>query len=542
MQIAAAALLERLLREGRADASSVLNGRFLKRKREVGGMPPFRAIATAALPGCSLHVPASNICHCPATQESDPAAIAAALFAAVQCGLLDSVTSLLAKGADPNARDRFGSSPLFYAAKCKHLPVIHALLQAGARLTAEEADVHDAVSLHDLPLLEALLAAGAKHSGSSEFCTRQPLHLAASSGQESMVAALLAAGADVRALTAEQQTALHLAAQEGHNKCCIALLAAGAEPNAADGDGRSPLFYAAFGKHLEAMETLLHSGVRLTAGEAGSLELEHAVYVVVRSNDLPLLEALLAAGADVRAQTGEQQTALHLAAQKGHAECCAVLLAAGAEPSAADGDCRSPLFYAASGSHVAAMGVLLRGGAVLNTTAKDTNSLGHALWHAVKLDCMDLVKALHSAGARLESVWSGHATTVSYVLWDAVRNPEHATLQVVQCYRAAGAVLGHYEEQACTAAAQAVRAGQTDVLRRWLVAGVPATTALAAAGRQSLMHLAAATGQAAALRTMLEEGADCCVLLDQLGPTPLQTAAENGHLECVKASALCAMS
>jgi ankyrin repeat protein len=62
--------------------------------------------------------------------------------------------------------------------------------------------------------------------------------------------------------------------------------------------------------------------------------------------DTPLVEALLAAGADVNARNEDDMTALHYAVSQGHADVVRVLMLAGADPNRLDRYERSPLDYA----------------------------------------------------------------------------------------------------------------------------------------------------------------------------------------------------
>ena len=54
--------------------------------------------------------------------------------AAVRRGDTEIVRDLLARGADPNARDRHGQTGLMLAAHAGHLATVHLLIEGGARL------------------------------------------------------------------------------------------------------------------------------------------------------------------------------------------------------------------------------------------------------------------------------------------------------------------------------------------------------------------------------------------------------------------------
>jgi ankyrin repeat protein len=112
------------------------------------------------------------------------------------------------------------------------------------------------------------------------------LHLAAYFGRAEAVEALLAARADVRALSdnEERNTALH-AALAGRRlpRIVVALLGRGSDVNARAGGGYTPL-------HIEAFH-----------------------------GDVALIELLLGHGADAGARADDGRTALAIAEEQGHA-------------------------------------------------------------------------------------------------------------------------------------------------------------------------------------------------------------------------------
>lgn len=133
------------------------------------------------------------------------------------------VRTLLATGADMEARTPDGFTPLQLAAYFGAPGAAGTLLAAGA-------DVH-AVSDNPMRI--------------------QPLH-AASAGRHGDVAALLiAAGADVNGRQSHGYAPLHSAAQNGDATLADALLAAGADRSATNDDGRTPAQVAEEAGHAD---------------------------------------------------------------------------------------------------------------------------------------------------------------------------------------------------------------------------------------------------------------------------------------------------
>jgi ankyrin repeat protein len=129
------------------------------------------------------------------------------LVAAAAEGDTERVAALLRAGADPNAADRDGTTPLYQAAVQGDREVVGLLLEAGADPNAESLGETDGL----------------------------PLCAAACWGFTDVVRALLAHGADPNrkedAGTPTEATALAWAGAGGHGEVVGVLLQAGADPN-----------------------------------------------------------------------------------------------------------------------------------------------------------------------------------------------------------------------------------------------------------------------------------------------------------------------
>ena len=168
------------------------------------------------------------------------------------------VEALINGGADINARDENGNSPLHHLANSDtgNPNVASALLAAGAYVEAQtcsrETPLHRAIQRRHCGLLSVLLIEGHANPeafNDSDGCTAvRPLHMAASLGCGNMCKALVKAGADINAQSrGTGATALHLAVQQGVDNAVRFLLTAGAFVDVKNQFGQTPLFRFAEG-------------------------------------------------------------------------------------------------------------------------------------------------------------------------------------------------------------------------------------------------------------------------------------------------------
>jgi hypothetical protein len=159
-------------------------------------------------------------------------------------GDIDKVRALLAAGADVNAKDKDGNTPLLEATLNFHGDIVDMLLSSGANVNAKGED-GDTVLLYaaghgDIELVESLLRRNAKVNvqNVNGDCA---LIRAASNGHVEVVKALLLRGANVDEKDSEGWTALMWAVANGHVETVRLLLANGADPAAKNNEGQSAL-------------------------------------------------------------------------------------------------------------------------------------------------------------------------------------------------------------------------------------------------------------------------------------------------------------
>ena len=204
------------------------------------------------------------------------------------------VEKLLAAGANPNAAQTSGLTPLMMAAQTGNVQVVKALLAHGANVNAATTETQQtalmwAVAEGHLDIAQFWSrAVPTSHVSSRKGFT--PLLFAARNGDIEMATVLLAAGAGVNETGSDGTQALPLAIVSGHDRFALFLLERGADPNGTmAGVGA---LHAAAGNVGALAETI---------GPACTARADRRP-VLDPSADSDLVKALLARGADPNAR------------------------------------------------------------------------------------------------------------------------------------------------------------------------------------------------------------------------------------------------
>jgi ankyrin repeat protein len=311
------------------------------------------------------------------------------------------VEYLLSAGATPNAKDRWGGTPLRDAVRHNHGHVTTTLRAMGGVLAYSE--VEASAELCELA-----------RRGSLELLRQQVLN-----------------GVAVDAADYDKRTCLHLAASEGNLPICELLVGFNADINARDRWGGTPLRDAAREGHAAVARSLHARG-----GELGldAVETSGMLCELTRKGSLDLLKLLVECGASVAAVSlmlrtepphasnrtptplrqsaadaidshlaqadYDKRTCLHLAASEGSLPICELLVGFNADINARDRWGGTPLRDAAREGHAAVARSLHARGGELGLDAVETSGV---LCELTRKGSLDLLKLLVECGGRVNS-------------------------------------------------------------------------------------------------------------------------------------------
>ena len=202
--------------------------------------------------------------------EAEYAAYGGLLAAAAQ-GRASEVENLVRAGEDLEVRDDNGRTPLLVAAYRRDPAVAKALIEAGANINALDNQSYDAVTIaavaNDLPMLKLLLASGANARAITSPYGGSALIASSHRGHVEVVELLIAHRAPLDHVNNLGWTALIEAIVLGdgsarYQKIVAALIAAGANLNIADRSGKTPLNLAREKSYVEIAGLLEKAGAK----------------------------------------------------------------------------------------------------------------------------------------------------------------------------------------------------------------------------------------------------------------------------------------
>ncbi|CAN0402632.1 unnamed protein product, partial [Discosporangium mesarthrocarpum] len=380
--------------------------------------------------------------------------------------------------------------------------------------------------------LEYLISSGARVN-LADASGMTAVMMAAGRGHEDCLRALLVGGEEREDLTGRGVTVspIHLAVMHGSSTCVEELAAWGANLDVVDGEGNTVLSLAVEHSGADCVEFLLSAGeggVPLVNANRPSTGLEYPLHLAARRGDVNILRALLRAGADPARLDARGATPSHVAANFGHGPALEVLSQAKALRSTAQTSAgETPTFLSAQQGHVGACQALKELGAISPSTP---NIQGVSpLLVAAMAGHKEVVELLAEAGGDV-NLPDSEGTTPGMA---AALQGNRAVLRALICWGATFTEQDHSGQTATHFAAMKGHTRSLDVI----LSSSEATAATAGQAdnlRRTPLWIAAAHGRPKAVSYLLRHIPGACNDRDSSGATALWTAAERGHVSCVK--------
>jgi ankyrin repeat protein len=309
---------------------------------------------------------------------------------------------LLDDGANVNAMNKDGSTPLRIAVSEGHEVVVSQLLARGAAVDAAKDGNYTPLWLavqqgHEV-IVKQLLNAGACANVVYDYEDHTPLLLAVINGHTAIFKQLLKAGAQIDLRDSEGRTALLVAVKWWRQAAVQQLLDAGAQVDAMDNQGRTALWLAVEKGHEPIIELLLHAGAQV-----GARDLYTALSLSI---DPDVFKLLVDAGTQISDLDTEDQTALMTAIRDKREDIAHRLLDAGAQLNTVDRQGCTALHLAVKERDVTMIRFLVDAGAQVDV--KDNlgrTALSIAAYYKIAVHYKNevIVQQLLDAGAQVNS-------------------------------------------------------------------------------------------------------------------------------------------
>ncbi|KAJ9456445.1 hypothetical protein DIPPA_11962 [Diplonema papillatum] len=258
-----------------------------------------------------------------------------------------------------------------------------------------------------------------------------------------------------------------------------------------------------------------------------------AVHWASQNGHSPVVKKLIAAGANVTAQTKDGRTALHWASNDGHSKVVKELIAAGANVFAQTTDGWTALYVASYNGHSLVVKELTSAGA--DVRVRDSAGRTAVHW-ASNNGHSEVVKELIAAGANVDVQTKGGSTALHRASYNG-----HS--EVVKELIAAGANVHVQDKDGWTSLHDASQNGHSEVVRKLIAAGV--NVHVQSKGGDTALHFAAGSDDdvhwepvefviADSAVIHVQEGGRKAQAKEEVDRTALHKTSQKGHSKVIK--------
>ncbi len=378
------------------------------------------------------------------------------LWMACRIGETSTVQALLEAGADINAKDKDGMSPLMAAAAEGHVGTVtlllkHANLAINDKGKAQTSALYFAAKYGRTEIVKLLLKHKAIDVNSKSEDDSTPLLIAIQSGHTDIVKLLLQAQTlDVQTFIKclqeskkkggkpiiQETTLLDFAIQWQHLPTIKILLdkkSKEIDPNSLDMNGKTALYAAVEQGDLDLVRVLLAAKFKKTLDVNAKCLGGSPLYYAAQTGNIDMLQLLIKANADVNTLFKEQYTPVWHAAELGLTKVVNALIKVKADLKIPCANGITPLMIALSKGHTPVVKALLQSKADVAINAQNRTNGWTALHYAVKGNNIEAIQlllnmkssknpmnlnavALNGSTPLLLAIRKGHIETVKLLL------------------------------------------------------------------------------------------------------------------------------
>jgi TonB family protein len=297
-----------------------------------------------------------------------------ALHYAAAFGRTKILGELIAQGADINATNESGMTPLMVATCTAHLDAVSLLLQNGAKTKYRDGEkrtvLHYAAYCGHTAIMAALLE-NTKDVNKKDASSQMPVHYAINANHDDIVGLLADHNAKVNTDKENLQNSLVANIAGGNYNTVSFLLDQKAE---ADGEtlGTTPLVMAAGASDVEMVDLLIERGADVNKGNNSQVT---PLLSACLTGRMEVVKYLLEKDAEVNAQSQNGLSALQAAVLRNDPELIELLVSYGVNIEEKDESGKTPFWKAAMLGHRESMDTLLLAGATCDLNHKDAIEL-----------------------------------------------------------------------------------------------------------------------------------------------------------------------
>jgi len=293
------------------------------------------------------------------------------LHYATQWKLDQVIPGMIQRGAEVEAKNFSGETPLFLAVRVDSASTVRTLIASGAAVSGRDTlgntALHAAVRWDTQASAETLITAKTDVNAYNLY-GNTPLHDAIRLGRFAMETLLVQRGANIEARDAEGNTALMLASVLGNYRSAEHIMRSKPDVNTRNNNGETPLIVAVRNERSDLVALLLDNGAQIHAQDAGG----NSPFTVALDTSPRMVLSLLEKGRDQVDNEGRSPLDIAILAKKSAADIERITGWVGTRQlSLVDKEGRTPLRYAMDADNLVIAKFLTDQGSDVFSIARD---------------------------------------------------------------------------------------------------------------------------------------------------------------------------